>query len=406
PTGDTTLKGEALKIKAHRMIEAFRLGIVPTQDVIDFTFGREREINLINSALTSLRNGFGGVITIEGEYGTGKSHLLEYLRAIALKKKFLVSLVELSTEETLPARPKRIYRELIANLRFYADEQESRNHSYVEGGFRDFLRNALKYYKAPNYLGIKDHIFFAPVLSKLAKIDEDSLKSEVFWQWIEAESTKEYAVGTKTTEQFQAPYRIPGGWKIPALYDFSTAADFYCYLISGLSYLSRNLGYNGLVILLDEVETVAFGWSELYYERGINFLEGLIKTAQNDPMLKKINAQMMHNQVRPTPYIYKDAYLLLVLAMTPEPLAMRLKNLSRNHLNLSLLKLEHLNACFEALIKYYTIAYPTFNLSATTKNQLLHNALKYQDQGIRFFIKYVVESLDTLRISRKSKLPR
>ncbi|MEO0084643.1 MAG: hypothetical protein ABIJ94_02820, partial [candidate division WOR-3 bacterium] len=187
---------------------------------------------------------------------------------------------------------------------------------------------------------------------------------------------------------------------------FSTAADFYCYLISGLSYLSRNLGYNGLVILLDEVETVAFGWSELYYERGINFLEGLIKTAQNDPMLKKINAQMMHNQVRPTPYIYKDAYLLLVLAMTPEPLAMRLKNLSRNHLNLSLLKLEHLNACFEALIKYYTIAYPAFNLSATTKNQLLHNALKYQDQGIRFFIKYVVESLDTLRISRKSKLPR
>ncbi|MDZ7377573.1 MAG: hypothetical protein ONB13_13255, partial [candidate division KSB1 bacterium] len=50
---------------------------------------------------------------------------------------------------------------------------ESRNHSYVEGGFRDFLRNALKYYKAPNYLGIKDHIFFAPVLSKLAKIDEE-----------------------------------------------------------------------------------------------------------------------------------------------------------------------------------------------------------------------------------------
>lgn len=401
PEDGIILKGEALKIKAHRMIEAFRLGIVPTQDVSDFTYGREREINLISSALTSLSNGKGGTIIFEGEYGTGKSHLLEYIRSQALKKNFVVSSVELSTEETQPARPKRIYRELIANLRYYKETPKPDKNN-IEGGFRDLMRYAVKRFTPPSYLDINDHIFFSPVLKRLSKIDDHSLKSEVFWQWIEAESTKEYAIGSTTrSDKFQAPYRISGGWNIPALYDFSTAADFYCYLISGLSYLSRSLNYNGLILLLDEVETVAFLWNNFFFERGINFLEGMIRMAQNDQTLKSISKQMMHNQVRPTPYIYKDAYVLLVLAMTPEPAAMRLKSLSHNYINLTTLNEENLEACFETLVKYYKIAFPDLNLLDQTKKRILSNALRYQDNGIRFFLKYSVESLDILRINRK-----
>lgn len=394
--------GEALKIKAHRMIEAFRLGIVPTQDVSDFTFGRERETNLISSALTSLSNGRGGTIIFEGEYGTGKSHLLEYIRAQALKKNFIVSLAELSTEETQPARPKRVYRELIANLRFLSNNQQPTINNHIEGGFRDLMRHAVKRFTPPAYLGIGEHLFFSPVLKRLSKIDDHSLKSEVFWQWIEAESTKEYAIGLATkSDKFRAPYRVSGGWNIPALYDYSTAADFYCYLISGLSFLSRSLNYNGFVLLLDEVETVTFLQDNFIYERGINFLEGLIRTSQNDPSLKHISKQMIHNQVRPTPYIYKDAYVLLVLAMTPEPSAMRLKHLCHNCITLNILDEENLRACFETLVKYYTIAFPDFTLLDQTKKKILNNALKYQDNGIRFFLKFVVESLDTLRINRK-----
>lgn len=401
PEDEVILKGEALKIKAHRMIEAFRLGIVPTQDVSDFTFGREREINLISSALNSLTNGKGGTIIFEGEYGTGKSHLLEYIRAQALKKNFIVSSVELSTEETQPARPKRIYRELVANLRFYSETHKPEKNN-LEGGFRDLMRNAVTHFTSPSYLGMRDHIFFAPVLKRLGKIDDHSLKSEVFWQWIEAESTKEYAIGGAQKHRgFQSPYRISGGWNIPALYDFSTAADFYCYLISGLSNLCRSLNYNGLVLLLDEIETVAFLWNNFFYERGVNFLEGLIGMSQNDPMLKTISKQKIHNQVRPVPYIYKDAYVLLILAMTPEPSTIRLKNLSHNYINLTPLTEENLKACFETLVKYYMIAFPDLTLLDQTKKKMLSNALRYQDNGIRFFLKYSVESLDTIRLNRK-----
>ncbi len=53
-------------------------------------------------------------------------------------------------------------------------------------------------------------------------------QSEVFYQWIEGESTKDYA-----TSKFVS-ISCKGGQAIPALYDFSTAADFYSYIFSGL----------------------------------------------------------------------------------------------------------------------------------------------------------------------------
>ncbi|MBN2537939.1 DUF2791 family P-loop domain-containing protein, partial [candidate division WOR-3 bacterium] len=73
------------RVQACRMVEAFRLGIVPHQDVETFTFGREREVEVIKSALGRLEQGKGDVYLVEGEYGTGKTHILEYFlhRALA-----------------------------------------------------------------------------------------------------------------------------------------------------------------------------------------------------------------------------------------------------------------------------------------------------------------------------------
>jgi hypothetical protein len=391
------IKDEELKAKAHRMIEAMRLGIVPTQDTCDFTFGREKEIRVLTHALdTLLYEGQGGALLIEAPYGGGKTHFLEYIKAEALKKNFLVSLVELSTEETTPSRPKRVYRELITNLRYYKKTENK-----LEGCFRDFLRSAAQYYRPPNFLGMKDHIFFAPVLKQLLRIDNESLKAEVFWQLIEAESTKEYALGSYRKDQkFKMPFRISGAWRIPALYDFSTAIDFYCYLISGLSYLARQMNFGGLVFLIDEAETVSFSTRSLYYERGFNFLQGLIKTAQNSPPLKNFNEDLIHNQVRPTPYIYKESYLLLVLASTPDPISMRLKEFVDQSLELEPLKYEHLNSCFKTLVGYYKIAYPQLELSDAQKQELFKRLLKYHKEGLRIFIKSVIECLDAIRLKR------
>jgi hypothetical protein len=86
-------------IQARRMIEAFRLGIVPHQDVESFTFGREKPIAVMDEALANLARGQGDVFMVEGEYGAGKTHLLEYVHHRALGSGIATSLVQFDPAE-------------------------------------------------------------------------------------------------------------------------------------------------------------------------------------------------------------------------------------------------------------------------------------------------------------------
>jgi len=370
---------EISQIAARRMVEAFRLGIVPRQDVERFTFGRQAEIKVVEQALANLEQGAGGSYLVEGDYGAGKSHLLEYVQHRAARAGFVVAHCELDPREVSPHRPKRVYRELVHNLRYVGDGSEL--------SFRDILRRAVR-------IDVSDHEFFAPVLKRLERFERDISTSEVFWQWIEGESTKEYAA------QYKGPYRLPGAGAIPALYDFSTASDFYCYILSGLSYLIRNLGMKGLVLLVDEAESVTHLWNVMAIDRGISFLEGLVRTAQNDPQLKTIDERMIHNRVRTTPYIYRDSSIALFLSTTPmvgEYTYVKMINLVKNRMVLNPLREAALVELFGHLCYIYHQAYPEFEPAPSCKDRLLNSALKEKDEGVRFFIKYWVEGLDCRR---------
>lgn len=368
------------RVSACRMVEAFRLGIVPHQDVEVFTFGREREVQVVEEALAGLARNRGDVYMVEGEYGTGKTHLLEYCLHRALQQGMAAALVQFDPAEVTPHRPKRVYRELVRNLRFI---QEGR-----EQGYRELLR------RAAERLSLDDHVFFGPVLKKLRRMQAESEESEVLWQWIEGESTKEYAV------EMRAPYRVKGGQGIPALYDFSTAADFYCNIICGISIIARELGLKGLVLLIDEAETVTRLWDVFYLAKSVNFMDGLVRTAQNDPELKKVNERMIHNRVRPVPYIYRDPALLVIFATTPTPgeyAYIRLTNAVRHRLTLAPLEDQALANAFATMVRVYERAYPGFSMPVEEQKNLLREAARRNSAGIRAFIKYCVEALDIAR---------
>lgn len=368
------------QISSKRLLEAFRLGVVPHQDIEHFTFGRAFEIQELEHSMNHLINGNGGACLVEGAYGSGKTHLLEYARHMSLKKGLVTAYCELSTAETPLYRPKRVYRELIYTLRFIKDG--------CEYHFRDLLRMASK-------VTLQDHVFLSPVLKRIKGIEDIDLMSEVFWQWIEGESTKNYAIDP------DSPFRVKGGQKIPALYDFSTAGDFYSYLLTGISYLAHELGFGGLVCLFDEVETVSRTWDYAHYDRSLSFMEGLILSAQNREEMKHIDQRLVHNRVRPTPYCYTTSYLLLILAMTPVhglrvishviesvPQKMMLRKFSK----------PELEVIFEHLIEVYRCAYPGYEPAPARKDTIYNAALKKGTGELREFIKFSVEAMDWLRL--------
>lgn len=376
------------RVSACRMIEAFRMGIVPHQDVDVFTFGREQEVQVVEDALRNLARNRGNVYMVEGEYGSGKTHFLEYCLHRALEEGMAASFVQFDPMEVSPHRPKRVYRELVRNLRFIKDGMEQ--------GYRELLFAATR-------RNFSDHIFFGPVLRKLQKLDPGAPESEIFWQWIEGESTKEYAVEMPTS------YRVRGAQGIPALYDFSTAADFYCNIITGISCIAQELGLRGLVLLLDEAETVTRLWDVFYLTKSVNFMDGLVRCAQNDPELKRINERLIHNQVRPVPYIYREPALLVIFATTPTPGEygyIRLANAVKHRIALSPLDDQALADAFATMVRIYERSYPGFKLPVAEQKQLLANAARQNSAGIRLFIKFCVEALDIARLRQQGLLPQ
>lgn len=375
------------RVSACRMIEAFRFGIVPHQDVERFTFGRDQELKLIDQLLAGLDRGKGDVLMFEGEYGSGKTHILELIHHRALQAGMTVSLVQFDPVEVSPHRPKRVYRELVHNLRFISEGRE--------GGFRELLQLATR-------LDLSDHVFFGPLLRKLKRLEPSAQENEVFWQWVEGESTKEYAT------EMRSPYRVRGAQGIPALYDFSTAADFYCNIISAISWMSRQLGFRGLVLLLDEAETVTRLWDIVYLSKSINFMEGLVRVALNDPQLRAVSDRMIHNQVRPVPYIYREPSLVLIFATTPTPGEygyLRLANSVRRKLELTPLPEQALVDAFATMIRIYERAYPGFRLSVEEQKRLLAWLGRRTSGGVRTFIKGCVEALDIVRFRQLGLIP-
>jgi hypothetical protein len=370
------------QISSKRLLEAFRLGIVPHQDIEYFTFGRGFELSEIEGGLKRLRQGKGDVFLVEGGYGSGKTHLLEYVHHLSLRYGFVTTYCELSIQEAPLYRPKRVYRELVYNLRYIKENAEYR--------YRDLLRTAA-------HLNVKDHCFLTPVLGYLTGLHEDDSKNEVFWQWIEGESTKEYAIDRRS------PFRVRGGQKIPALYDYSTAADYYSYILSGLSFVAHESGLGGLVIILDEVETITHIWEYLQYSRGLNFLEGLIQSALGNEELMRLETRMMHNRVRPTPYTYRHPYLLLILASTPIH-GLRgfegVRDLISKRIILRKFSKPELELIYNNLYDVYTCAYPNFALMLSQKENIFNAAVKRSYNELREFIKFSVEAFDWFRFSR------
>ncbi|MCP2621183.1 ATP-binding protein, partial [Candidatus Aminicenantes bacterium AC-334-E05] len=294
------LNEEALN--ARKMIEAFRMGVVPYFKIEKFTFGREEELQKI---FNNFENKKGGVIIIEGVYGSGKTHLLDYIYSWGLKNGFGVSRTELDYFDVAPYKPKHVYRELIKNFRFLEKGKEK--------DFRFFLKKISKFELQ------EFHPFLSPAFEILRKNKENN----VFWDWIEGEELRRENLDFLKL------------WKLPVLLDHTPASDIYCNLLTSYSYFLKKLGYRGLILILDEVETLFPIWFLGKKELGFHFYKGLISVAKNDRRcleldLKELRSfefvgvgkldkyNFVHSGVRPLPYLYSEpSYLFLVLSLTP-----------------------------------------------------------------------------------------
>jgi hypothetical protein len=352
---------------ARRIIEALRMGIVPEDCVDDFTFGRNAETARIHQWLNDPNE---STLLLVGGYGAGKTHLLNYVRSYALQHGFAVGFVEMDAQETPFSKPRRVYSHLVQSLRFRTGAASPAQ------DFQAFLKTALSsgLLRKHHYFG---HLY--------GQAHEDML-----WEWIEARETaiRPWAVKKRFTN-------------LPALYDHSTAANIFCYLLSTLGWTAcqPTLGLNGLVLIFDEAETLYARSSYVARERSYNFLEALIATARGDAHLRQAPWQSGFDHsghAYDIPFLYAvPSGLKLLFAFTAPD------DLYSNELSaLKPLTLEPLDdaardAMLAAVCDLYAQAYAL--VPASVHPNSIRDYVDVDDYPTRLLIKGAVEALDLLR---------
>ena len=263
---------------AARTVEAMRLGVVPDDDLESYTVGRGAELSLIEHDLDTADQQGGAVRAFLGDYGAGKTHLLELVQRHALARGFLTARATLDPTEVPPSHPKRVYRARVRSLRYPDRSTEE------DAGLRPLIARAAADPAALQAAGVHvspgltpddalaagRHLYLAPALAYAKTLGGPDLAGrirgvgpaetesavEACWDllmdWLEGHPT----LATQDIDTQLA--RLPGAHpRVYSLMDYRPWSRIYGYLLSGLSAAARAVGYRGLVVLLDEAEFYA-----------------------------------------------------------------------------------------------------------------------------------------------------
>ncbi|MEM0316139.1 MAG: DUF2791 family P-loop domain-containing protein, partial [Archaeoglobaceae archaeon] len=378
-----TLQFETQKMEAKKIIERLRFGIPPCNHLEEFTFGREKEIKEIKNWLS---NPNIGSLIVEGEYGSGKTHFLEYVYELAIKNSWAVSFLEVDPQEISFYKPRRVYEEIIRSFKFKKGDTLC--------DFREFLRSVAN---SDVNLDIVENCQY--LYNALREIREGN-DTEELYEWIEGREQREY-------------------WKEMKLPASSTAMNIYCNIISGIGWATRKvLGLNGFLILFDECENIDKKLYSYYQQKKVQKnVEAFILISNNDKRLltedlvKSGNAwcgehtglpycktKVLHGDY--PPYLsYSPCYVKTLFAFSPFSFPGSFSEVQ--HIQLS--KVTDEKTLKEILGKIFTTYKQAYNtqLYEAVLSEIFNHLPK---DDLRLFIKGAVEALDLLRCYPNEKL--
>ncbi len=253
-------------------LEALRLGVVPEADLDAYTVGRTEEMAIVDADLERTEGGKGAVRAFLGEYGTGKTHLLELIRERSLARGFVTARVVLNPDETAASHPKRVYRELVRSLE-YPDQavgehrglmplleraatndevfdqfcvgRRELSREILDEGAHLYLTPALRYFRSIA-LGEKNG---RRLKNEALEDEERDYGLTLLFNWLEGHPT------ISNQEIDDVLRRMVGRQdRVYSMKDYRPWARIYGYILSGLATLVQKVGYRGLVVLIDEAE--------------------------------------------------------------------------------------------------------------------------------------------------------
>lgn len=250
---------EPSQLETRNLVEALRFGVAPAAHLRELTIGLAAERASVIAGLNQSHETGGAVRAVLGEYGYGKSHLVELSAQEALARGFLVAPASLDLLELPPHRAFDIYRELLHNLR---------TPDSAELGLGPLLRRAGKLGLSGRLRQVSQLDLDPLLLTLNVLADNPSTRQQAAWQsWL---------MGGRRTRLMNKA--TPKDLKFPTIYKVGHNARQIAYLLGGISVLARLAGYSGLCVLIDEAESYSLLKSQQRPKAGL-FFAALIHAA-------------------------------------------------------------------------------------------------------------------------------
>ena len=246
--------GQATALKRREIIDALRIGAVPRRGLELFAAGLERFERPLKEELDAVAAGRGKFKAVRGEYGTGKTFFARWLEHLALEKSFATTLVQISETETPLYKLETVYRRAVESLQ---------TREWTQGAFRSLVDRW--------FFNLEEEVMSSGVVSannpmKVAKAVGDLLERR-----LESVSQTQPQFAAALMGQPNVGASIKLAASIKGELDNDGAAGF----IRGLLEVLKQTGRRGLVLVLDEVETIQRVRADSR-ERSLNALRQLI----------------------------------------------------------------------------------------------------------------------------------
>ena len=219
----------------RQAIEALRLGVVPNEHSREYTVARKTQLAQVHDLLEQ----DGGLRIVWGDYGTGKTHLLDIAEQMGQRAGYMTARIILDPSEIPPTHPKRLYTALVEHLH-YPDG--------LTGGLEPMLHRLADSDAHALPGGARFSRFFSPFLFALRKGNADLM------DWM-----RDYVDGCfmDVSEGNSRLHRLDWtGENLLTLSDYRTYGRMYIHMLGNLAAWAKDAGFRGLMLLFDEVEFV------------------------------------------------------------------------------------------------------------------------------------------------------
>ena len=261
------------RVSFRRGFEAVNLGVVPpdSSSLIEMSIGGARIADEVRGGLDKA-NHSGLCKVVFGEYGTGKSHYLNLVRAAAQQTGWVVSYLEFDPKAVDPAKPHLVYREIMSNLSFPKREDGS-----ITNGFFGLIKEIRANWHLVRELPyLKRNPWFRYGLEALQFHPHSETPDYVSaCTWLGGGS---FLLTGSGSIRMLAKGTSVKPTMIPNMPKMKETGEIYVYHLVVINEICRALGYKGLLIILDEAEHVR-GFSAPRKERANNLFELLARSA-------------------------------------------------------------------------------------------------------------------------------